>query len=92
MFTGVMPWDEESLVRLKGCGDKTFMLTIVSRVYGDMGLMVREGEVSRNDLEEDGVSDVVEDIFTDEEPRKGRVLDFFSDDLNNLLADIFETS
>ena len=94
MFRGKMPWDEASKVMVSGCDNEVFMVSIVSSVYGEMELMVKHGEVIQD---QDGVSAVMEDIFSDENPRKSRFLNLFSDteeehdNLKNLLDDIFET-
>ena len=94
MFRGKMPWDEEGKVMVSGCDNEVFMVTIESEVYGEMELMVKHGEVIQD---QDGVSDVMEDIFSDEKPRTSRFLNLFSDteeehdNLKNLLDDIFET-
>ena len=94
MFRGKMPWDEEGKVMVSGCDNEVFMVTIESGVYGEIELMVKHGEVIQD---QDGVSAVMEDIFSDENPRKSRFLNLFSDteeehdNLKNLLDDIFET-
>ena len=89
-----MPWDEESEVRISGCDNKEFRMTIVSKVFGDSDLMVKQGEVRKAD----GLDDVVEDIFSEEKPRTSRFLNIFSDteeeheNLKTLLDDIFEAA
>ena len=94
MFRGKMPWDAESEVRVSGCDTKEFRMTIVSKVYGDADLMVKQGEVRKAD----GLDDVVEDIFSEQKPRTSRFLNLFSEteeeheNLKTLLDDIFETA
>ena len=94
VFRGNMPWDEEGKVMVSGCDNEVFMMSIVSNVYGEMELMVKNGEVIQG---QEGVSAVMEDIFSDEKPRTSRFLNLFSDteeehdNLKNLLDDIFET-
>ena len=94
VFRGKMPWDEESEVRISGCDAMEFRMTIVSKVFGDSDLMVKQGEVRKAD----GLDDVVEDIFSEEKPRTSRFLNLFSDteeeheNLKTLLDDIFEAA
>ena len=92
MFTGKMPWDEESRVMVRGCDNEDYMMTIVSELYGGMELRVKKGRVSKDDLEEDGVRVLLKDIFSSEQPRKSRFLNFEHEHVNlkNLLDDIFE--
>ena len=92
MFTAKMPWDEESRIKVRGCDNEDYMLTIVSELYGDMKLRVKQGDVSKDDLEEDGVGVLLKDIFSSEQPRKSRFLNIEHehDNLKNLLDDIFE--
>ena len=96
MFRAKMPWDGESSVKVRGCDNEAFRMIIVSRLYGDMELMVKQGEVSKDDLEEVGVEDILRDIFSSEQPRNSRFLSRFSntedehENVKNLLDDIFE--